>query len=230
MHHLLNEIAKYQGANRSDNKQLVQGNLVEGKDQKMEPKTALDIDTILAKNKVEYQQGYFMHFTSNHDENSWAGTEFERMGDSHQTFAVLTATFDGMPLLYSGMESAMDKRLEFFEKDDIEWRDFEYAPFYQKLFDLKHRNEALWNGEAGGPLVKIPTGNDKNIYAFTREKNGDKVVVIINLSAQMQSLRLAGDQFEGTYTNLFSGEETTLTKGWATKIAPWSYFLLHREQ
>lgn len=230
MHHLLNEIAKYQGANRSDNKQLVQGNLVEGKDQHMEPKTALDIDTILAKNQEEYQQGYFMHFTSNHDENSWAGTEFERMGDGHLAFAVLTATFDGMPLLYSGMESAMDKQLEFFKKDDIEWGDYQYAPFYQKLFGLKHRNEALWNGDAGGALVKIPTGNDENIYAFTREKNGDKVVVIINLSAEEQALKLTGDHFEGTYSDLFSGKETTLTKDWATKMAPWTYRVLHHEK
>ena len=124
----------------------------------------------------------------------------------------------------------MDKRLEFFKKDDIAWGDYEYAPFYQKLFDLKHRNEALWNGEAGGALVKIPTGNDENIYAFTREKNGDKVVVIINLSAEEQALKLTGDNFEGTYSDLFSGEETILTKGWATKMAPWTYHVLHHEE
>ncbi|WP_367390639.1 alpha-amylase family glycosyl hydrolase [Lewinella sp. LCG006] len=230
MHHLLNEIAKYQGANRSENKQLVQGNLVDTEHQQMEPKTALDIDAILAQNKEDYHQGYFMQFTSNHDENAWAGTEFQRMGDGHLAFAVLTATFDGMPLLYTGMESAVDKQYEFFEKDEIEWGNYVYADFYHKLFDLKHRNEALWNGEAGGELVKIPTGNDENIYAFTREKNGDKVVVIINLSAQEQALKLTGDNFEGTYADLFSGEETTLTQNWATKMAPWSYHVLHREK
>ena len=33
-----------------------------------------------------------MMFTSNHDENSWAGTEFERMGDAARVMALLTFT------------------------------------------------------------------------------------------------------------------------------------------
>jgi alpha-amylase len=107
-------------------------------------------------------------------------------------FAVLTATFDGMPLVYTGQEDALDKKLEFFKRDVIEWGDMYYADFYKTLFDLKHRNEALWNGEHGGQLVKIKTSNDEAVYAFTREKNGAKVAVIINLSKDDQSITLNG--------------------------------------
>lgn len=225
MHHLLNEIAKTQGANRGG-KKLVKGNVVEGSEEEVERKTALDIDKMLAKKDSQYDKGYQMQFTSNHDENSWSGTEFARMGDGHQAFAVLTATFDGMPLIYTGQESAMDKQLEFFKKDEIEWGNYEYADFYQKLFDLKHRNQALWNGEHGGELVKIPTGNDENIYAFTREKNGDKVVVIINLSADNQLFTLQGDNFKGKYINVFSGGEVNLDKSTGeSNIPPWNYLV-----
>lgn len=223
MHHLLNQIAASQGANQGENARLVDGNLVDGAGQAMEKKTALDIDAMLAKKDRQYEQGYQMQFTSNHDENSWSGTEFQRMGEGHLAFAVLTATFDGMPLVYSGQEAAMDKRLRFFTKDTIQWGDYVYADFYQTLFDLKHRNQALWNGEYGGELVKISTGNDEHLYAFTREKNGDKVLVVINLSSSEQSGNLAGENVAGTYTEVFSGEEETLSDGMEISLAPWAY-------
>ena len=217
MHHLLNEIAATQGVNTTKKD--------DEKGEKHE-KNALDIDKMLAKKDKEYSKGYQMQFTSNHDENSWSGTVFERMGDGYLAFAVLTATFDGMPLLYSGMESGMSKRLEFFEKDAIEWGDFKYEDFYSTLFNLKHKNKALWNGEHGGELAKIPTGNDENIYAFTREKDGDKVVVAINLSAKKQSAALEGSAFAGKYTNVFTKEGTELKEGHKMEMEPWDYVVL----
>ncbi|HOY15514.1 MAG TPA: alpha-glucosidase C-terminal domain-containing protein, partial [Saprospiraceae bacterium] len=226
MHHLLNEIAKTQGANRKPAAQLVQGNLVEGDKKEQVKKTALDIDALLAKKSTQYSKGYQMQFTSNHDENSWAGTEFARMGEGHKAFAVLTATFNGIPLLYTGQESAMDKQLEFFKKDSIPWGDYSYAGFYKALYDLKHRNQAIWNGTHGGPLVKIPTGNDENIYAFTREKDGDKVVVIINLSAQKQKATIGGDNAIGVYTNIFTEEKQELKKDDVLELNAWDYVVL----
>ncbi|MEO0471098.1 MAG: alpha-glucosidase C-terminal domain-containing protein, partial [Bacteroidota bacterium] len=162
------------------------------------------------------------------DENSWSGTEFERMGDGHKAFAVLTATFDGMPLVYTGQESAMDKQLEFFTKDEIPWGEFVYADFYQTLFDLKHRNQALWNGTHGGELVKIPTGKDEMIYAFQREKNGDQVVVVINLSAEAQDFTLEGEGFAGAFTNVFSQEEQMLSAGMDMNLPAWGYAVLEK--
>ncbi len=228
MHHLLNEIARTQGASQQKGPQLNQGNVVEGNEQVVEPKTALDIDKMLAKKKKAYTQGYAMQFTSNHDENSWSGTEFQRMGDGHQAFAVLTATFDGMPLLYTGQESAMDKQLQFFVKDSIPWGNYEYAAFYKTLFELKHRNQALWNGIHGGELIKIPTGKDEVIYAFRREKNGDQVVVILNLSAQPEAFQLQGAGFAGSYKNVFSGGTTELSTGQQVDLPAWSYLVLEK--
>ena len=225
MHHLMNEIAKSQGIG-ADAKKLEQGNIVEGDEAKEIKKTALDIDKMLAKKSEQYSKGYQMQFTSNHDENSWAGTVMERFGDGHKAFAVLAATFNGMPLLYSGMESAMDKQLEFFKKDAIEWGDYPYADFYTTLFELKDDNKALWNGAHGGSLVKIATGNDENIYAFTREKDGDKVTVILNLSATDQTFNLNGSNVAGNYTNAFSGDKTTLTEGQEMKLNAWDYLVL----
>jgi len=220
MHHTLNEIAATQGASRIKRANVEQGNVKEG-EKAIIQKTALDIDTILAKKANQYQKGYQMQFTSNHDENSWADTEFARMGDGHLAFAVLTATFNGFPLVYTGQESAMDKKLEFFKKDEIPWGDYKYAPFYKTLFDLKHRNKALWNGSYGGPLVKIKTGNDTNIYAFTREKDGDKVLVIINLSSKDQKGNIQGAA--GSYTDVFTATKQEWKDGDSISLKPWEY-------
>ena len=40
-----------------------------------------------------------MTFTSDHDENSWNGTDRELYGDGADAMAVLAATLPGMPLI-----------------------------------------------------------------------------------------------------------------------------------
>lgn len=222
MHHTLNEIAASQGANRTKTANMVQGNLKEGEKITI-TKNALSIDTVLAKKAKQYKTGYQMQFTSNHDENSWAGTEMDRMGDGHKAFAVLTATFNGIPLIYTGQESAMDKQLEFFKKDEVPWDNYPYAEFYKKLFDLKHRNRALWNGTFGGALIKVATGNDQNIYAFKREKEGDKIFVIINLSSSVQKAQLP--VMEGEFIEVFSGTKKQFSQPETLELKPWAYFV-----
>ncbi len=229
MHHLLNDIAKSQSANQSTALKLEQGNLVDGAGDVIEKKDALDIDSLLAKKDAVYENGYQMHFTSNHDENAWAGTEFQRMGDGHKAFAVLTSTFDGMPLIYTGQEEAMDKKLAFFEKDEVPWEDFEYEGFYKTLFELKEQNQALWNGKYGGELVKLKTGNDKNIYAFGRAKGEDKVVVVINLSSKPQEGNMMTGAFQGKYVDVFSDEEVNLTNEVPLQLRAWEYTVLSNQ-
>ena len=61
-------------------------------------------------------------FTSNHDENSWNGSEYEKYGDAAKALAVHSCTWQGIPLVYSGQELPNKKRLKFFDKDVIEWK------------------------------------------------------------------------------------------------------------
>jgi hypothetical protein len=105
--------------------------------------------------------------------------------------AVLAATLPGMPLIYGGQESGMDKRIAFFEKDPIDWKGYPLAPFYTELLKLKHDNRALWNGQYGGPMQVLETGNDK-VFAFRREKDGNRVRVTVNLSGAQQQYHLPG--------------------------------------
>lgn len=180
------------------------------------------LDTILAKDREEYEFGYHIYFTSNHDENSWAGTVMERMGNGHKTFAVLAHTIDGMPLIYSGQEEPMTKRLEFFEKDPINWKAYAYAPFYKTLSRLKKRNRALWNGEEGGESVRINTSD--HVYAFKREKDDHKVVVILNLSGEEQTTTL--DENIERMRDIFGEGNKGFKAGAEISLAPWEYIVL----
>ena len=122
-------------------------------------------------------------FTSNHDENSWAGTEFERMGDAAKLMAVLTFTLpSGQPLIYTGQEMGWNKRFEFFEKDPIPaWEKNEYFDFYKWLIDIRHNNPALAAGDKGGKFEVVST--EDSTLVFTRTLPENKVTVKAELKA-----------------------------------------------
>jgi len=182
-------------------------------------KKAYLIDSFLSQDAKENQMGYHIYFTSNHDENSWKGTEFERMENAVNTMAVLNFTLDGMPLLYSGQEEPLKKRLRFFDKDTIQWKTYSFTSFYKTLFDLKQKNKALGNGNAATPLKKII--DHKDIYAFKKEKEGQVVVVLLNLSGIKQSGIINADIPE--MRELFSKKYIGFKKDQKIVLDPWEY-------
>ncbi len=190
-------------------------------------KTVLDIEEYFQKELATYPKGTIkMHFTSNHDENSWAATEFTRLGDGVKTFAALTFVIPGMPLIYNGQEVGFDHMLEFFEKDEIDWTpNPEFTEFYKKLIELKKNNTAIWASKKGGDMFRVKTSNDVNILAFTRENENDKVFAIFNLSNLRQSINLKDNAYVGSYTELFSQEQKDFTEGASVELKPWEFFI-----
>ena len=129
------------------------------------------------------ENAFRLMFTSNHDENSWAGTEFERMGDAAKLMAVLTFTLpNGQPLIYTGQEMGWNKRFEFFEKDHIPaWEKNEYFDFYKWLIGIRHDNPALAAGSKGGKFEVVST--EDSTLVFTRTLPDNKVTVKAQLKA-----------------------------------------------
>ncbi len=134
---------------------------------------------------------YRMTFTANHDKNAWEGHDVEVFGDGFRAFAVLAATLPGMPLVYGGQEAVLDKRLAFFEKDPIDWKDCALAGFYAGLLRLKHDHPALANGATGAPAEVLACDNPA-VFAFRRALGPDAVRVAVNLSARPQDVAIAG--------------------------------------
>jgi glycosidase len=187
-------------------------------------KNASQIDTVYAKEQKTYPpDAYRMRFTSNHDENSWNGTEYERMGQGAQAFAVLTFTFPGIPMIYSGQETALNKRLLFFEKDTISFAKIPLEGFYSKLVQLKKENKLLRNGKEGGKFVRVHTNADKAVFAFLRKDANKRIFVILNLSSAPQRIKLQGNDYLGNYRELFTGSPKNWTLAEEATLKPWEY-------
>ncbi|MFI5237150.1 MAG: alpha-amylase family glycosyl hydrolase [Ignavibacteriales bacterium] len=187
-------------------------------------KNAVDLMNQLLDEERDFGKNAFrMQFTSNHDENSWNGTVFERLGNGVETFAVLTCVIPDMPLVYSGQEAGNTKRLSFFDKDTVEWKEYELFDIYSKLFQLKKDNKALRNGDQGGKMTFLQSSNKENIFAFTRSTEGDKILAIFNLSDKPFEFELTGESLQGSCKNYFTGKLESFVSSETFNLKPWEY-------
>jgi glycosidase len=162
-----------------------------------------------------------LYFTSNHDENSWNKSDYGTFpGAVHAPFAVFTQTMSGtIPLVYSGQEEPVLRKIEFFEKDPMTFQKFEWAGFYKKLLVLRKNNAAL---AADAAFKKVNAGDANAVYAYKREKDNQKIFVILNLSKTEQTIKVNDKDLQGNPYNVFMGTTEALTdKEW--KIEPWGY-------
>lgn len=160
-----------------------------------------------------------MTFVSNHDKNAWEGTEFEQFGPA----MVLSAVGEGMPLVYNGREAGNTRRLQFFEKDPVEWKEHPNGELYRKLFALKKRNTALWNGQWGATMILVPNSAPAQVFSFVRRNEQDKVFVVLNFSPRPQTVTFKETLYHGPYTDYLAGQPLTLDASTRLQLKPWDY-------
>ena len=198
-HHLMNEIAQ-------------------GK------KNASDWDAYMTKVDSTFQDDdYLMNFVTNHDENSWAGTVKERMGDASEAMLAMTYTLPGMPLIYSGQEYDMDKRLEFFVKDSIPKKKGKVYPLLEKLGKLKTSNAALNGGKKAASYEDIKTSDDQKILAYKREKNGNTLYFIANMSKEPVKFTA---ELQGDFQDYMNDANLSVSKDQEMQFGAWEYKIL----
>lgn len=167
-------------------------------------------------------------FTSNHDENSWSGTEFKRYGDAVKTMAVLTYMLNGLPLIYSGQEAGSDKALEFFEKDLIDWSGLdEYTQFYKELNKIRKKCKALHPADRGGEIEYISNSQPENILSFKRKKGKSEVIAIFNLTPYHVQPAFYDADYSGEWNKLFHNKQT-LESNIYDPFAPWEFKIYYR--
>jgi len=188
-------------------------------------KRAVDLIDYFLEDPVKFpaNKAIRMTFTSNHDENSWQGSVYERYPGCNKTFAVFSFIVPGMPLIYSGQEACLDKKLKFFTKDTIQWIDCDMTELYKQLITLKTENEALWNGTFGGPLNFVATENNEQIVTFIRQNNDNKVLCLFNLSNTPTQVKYTDDNAIGTYLEYFSGETMDINLNDTYELDAWEY-------
>ncbi len=187
-------------------------------------KTAKDLDEYMVKIDSTFQEDdYLMNFVTNHDENSWAGTVKERMGDASETMLALTYTLPGMPLIYSGQEYDMDKRLLFFEKDTIPKKKGKVYPILEKLGALKNNYPALHGAKEAASYTDVKTSSEEKIVAFKREKNGEALYYIANMTANPVQFNV---ELYGDFQEYMTGKNFSISKDQELQFEPWEYKIL----
>jgi len=163
---------------------------------------------------------------TNHDKNAWEGTEFEQFGAGLEPAIVLSVLSQGMPLVYSGQEAGNARRLNFFERDPIEWREHPIGDLYKRLFALKKANTALWNGKWGATMIYVPNSVPDRVFSFVRQDSRDKVFVVINFSDRPQTVTFRERLYHGTYVEYFSRAAAELDDSTVLQLEPWGYRVL----
>jgi len=162
-----------------------------------------------------------LFFTSNHDENSWNGTEYEKFGVAAKAWAVFTYTWKGIPLIYSGQELPNHKRLQFFDKDCIEWNEKPALhDFYKTLATCRQQYPAILNG-----ANYILPSDSNGVMAYLRYDNTNVVLVLLNISPDIQKIACTHDLIKGTFTNIFSGLQFSFDREEAFELMPGDYLV-----
>lgn len=162
-----------------------------------------------------------LFFTSNHDENSWNGTEYEKYGLAAKPWAVFTHTWKGLPLIYSGQELPNKKRLQFFDKDFIEWgNDAALHDFYKALAFCRSHYPAI----ISGATFVLPT-NSNGVMAYIRYDTKNVILVVLNISNDIQKVAFSHELLSGVFKNVFSGLAFHFDKALSFELMPGDYFV-----
>ena len=164
-----------------------------------------------------------VNFVSNHDENSWNGTIEESYGKAAYAFMALNYTIPGMPLVYSGQEYDLNKRLHFFEKDSFPKVSGKTMEFLQQLGALKNNHKALTSGLSGGSFRRLLNSKNDQILAFERERDGDTIVFIANLSKDYAQFTLP---YEGNFKRFQDFKNKRLSSSYQYDMKPWEFWIL----
>jgi glycosidase len=164
-----------------------------------------------------------MLFVTNHDKNAWDGTMHEVFGDALSAAIALSVVSEGMPLIYNGQEAGELKRLAFFEKDSIEWREHPIGALYKKLIALKKKNTALWNASWGGRMIRVPNSAPNEVFSFVRQNETDKVFAVFNFSGAPQTATFHESLHHENYVDYMNDQVVSFSAESKLELQPWEF-------
>ena len=168
---------------------------------------------------------YRMNYTDNHDQNSWDGVASDIYGPAYEAAIALSFVGTGIPLIYNGQEADLDRQLEFFEKDQIEWKTGQYDGLFRQLIALKTEEPALWNGRYGAPMIDVPNSVPDDVLSFVRGEGSERIFAVFNLSPNGHSVTFQLERHTGEYVDAMRKDDGSFTIDARTEIGlePWGY-------
>ena len=176
-----------------------------------------------SENESAWPEGAMrMAYVENHDQNAWEGTAAERFGAGLEAAMVLSMVGEGIPLIHNGQEAGNEKRLAFFEKDPIAWRQHPNGDLYRRLIAFRKSHPALANGEWGARMVGAENSSPKEVFSLVRQRDDDKVFVVMNLSSGEKTVTFPSALSTGAYTD-FNGARVTIDPATPVTLGPWEW-------
>lgn len=195
-------------------------------------KNDLDLSVLadlLMKYDISVKNSMNLWFSSNHDENSWNGTEYEKYGEMAKALAVFSFTWNGVPLIYTGQELPNMKRLKFFDKDEVEWNGrYRLHDFYKTLTALKKNNPALRAGDEGVTTYRLQTGDTGSIMAFLRKHGEHEILALFNFGKTVQQFEITAKILSGKYVNVFDKQTIEINGSHLFEMQPWEYLVYEK--
>jgi glycosidase len=160
-----------------------------------------------------------MRFTENHDLDRTRDTFGDR---SFYPFVVFNYLMYGIPLIYCGQEFGLKKTPTLFEKDQIDWEQFNRPVFnfYQKMIGLRKKYPAFSSRQM------TPVGNDHpdQVVSFEKGSDNQKILAIINFSQKDLTCKIKlSDEYHNIsiFEDIYSGR--TINKSELEQIVVKSY-------
>jgi len=176
------------------------------------------------------KDAFRVYFTSNHDENSWNGSEYEKYGPAARALAVFSCTWNGIPMIYTGQEMPNQRRLQFFDKDHLDWKPVcQLHDFYKILLQLRKKNSSLRAADNSVTTFKIDTNQNDKIFAYLRRNGNDEVMVILNLSGDTLNVECHNHLLSGIYREIFNNSEIEFEDHFNLNIQPWHYLVYEKK-
>jgi glycosidase len=161
-----------------------------------------------------------LNFLSNHDENSWQGSAIERIHYFLEPLTVLTFLLPGIPLIYSGQEAGNHRRIKFFDKDEINWKEDKMSGLYNRLVDL---NSKIPEKSIHGTVHRIENDSERSIFSLEVKDGSKRIVFFLNLSSDLQTFHIQCEDYSGAWTDLQSGELSTIDCSKKHTLEPYKF-------
>lgn len=165
-----------------------------------------------------------LFFTSNHDENSWTATEYEKYGAFAKAMAVFSCLYNSVPLIYSGQELPNTKRLQFFDKDEIQWGSGVLLEnFYKSLYQLRNKYKILFTK---AEIIFNEEALLQNILCYSLQNKNEQIIVCLNFRGEPTSYAIKN--IVGTYQNIFTKEIYTLQNEYCFNAESGGFLVLEK--
>jgi alpha-amylase len=151
------------------------------------------------------------------------------LGEAAKAFAVFSILWKGVPLIYSGQEMPVKRRIQFFDKDPLDWSARPLLHnFFQKLLTLRSDNPAMNTANENAELFRVATTDGGHIFSFMRKHGSSEVLVFLNLSSEETEFAIIDERVGGNYTEIFNQDQAEIFQESKLKLKAWDFFVYQK--